>query len=104
LAPSVDGKYGYTSDEAVNAAGALILNIKKIAGSVSNTCLARGTYRSWLDATGAPTGVQQDLMHHAQVSTTMNVCGNALMKSKSKANSKVVRMALRPARRKAQDR
>ena len=57
----------------------------------------RHTYRSWLDATGAPIGVQQKLMRHAQVSTTMNIYGNASMKSKRKANSKVARMALRPA-------
>jgi len=52
----------------------------------------RHTYRSWLDATGAPVGVQQKLMRHAQVSTTMNTYGNALMQSKRDANSKVVRM------------
>ena len=57
----------------------------------------RHTYRSWLDDTGAPTGVQQKLMRHAQVSTTMNVYGNALMTAKREANSKVVRMALRSA-------
>jgi integrase len=49
----------------------------------------------WLDNTGAPVGVQQKLMRHAQVSTTMNVYGNALMGAKREANSKVVRMALR---------
>ena len=57
----------------------------------------RHTYRSWLDGTGAPVGVQQKLMRHAQVSTTMNVYGNALMGAKREANSKVVRMALRSA-------
>ena len=53
------------------------------------------TYRSWLDDTGAPVGVQQKLMRHAQVSTTMNVYGNALMGAKREANSRVVRRALR---------
>jgi integrase len=56
----------------------------------------RHTYRTWLDESGATVGVQQKLMRHAQVSTTMNVYGNALMKSKREANSKVVQMALRP--------
>ena len=42
-------------------------------------------------------GVQQKLMRHAQISTTMNVYGNALMTAKREANSKVVRMALRSA-------
>jgi integrase len=54
----------------------------------------RHTYRTWLDATGASIGVQQKLMRHAQVSTTMNIYGNALMQSKRDANSKVVDMAL----------
>ncbi len=57
----------------------------------------RHTYRSWLDDTGAPIGVQQKLMRHAQISTTMNIYGNALMAAKREANSKVVRMALRSA-------
>jgi integrase len=39
-------------------------------------------------------GVQQKLLRHAQVSTTMNVYGNALMDAKREANSKVVRKAL----------
>ena len=55
----------------------------------------RHTYRSWLDDTRAPMGVQQKLMRHAQISTTMNVYGNALMGAKREANSKVVKMALR---------
>jgi integrase len=54
----------------------------------------RHTYRSWLDATGASVGVQQKLMRHAQVSTTMNVYGNALMDAKRQANGKVVSIAL----------
>jgi len=49
----------------------------------------RHTYRSWLDDTGAPLGAQQKLMRHAQVSTTMNVYGNALMGAKREANGKV---------------
>lgn len=55
----------------------------------------RHSYRSWLDDTGAPVGVQQKLMRHAQISTTMNVYGNALMEAKREANTKVVRKALR---------
>ena len=54
----------------------------------------RHTYRAWLDATGAPLGVQQKLMRHADIRTTMNVYGDALMDSKREANSKVVRMVL----------
>jgi len=62
----------------------------------------RHTYRAWLDASGAPIGVQQKLMRHAQVSTTMDVYGNALMESKRAANSKVVQMTLAPVLKAAQ--
>ena len=55
----------------------------------------RHTYRSLLDAGGAPVGVQQKLMRHAQVSTTMNRYGSALMNEKRKANTNVVRMVLK---------
>ena len=41
-------------------------------------------------------GVQQKLMRHAQIATTMNTYGNAMMESKREANRKVVRMALGP--------
>ena len=54
----------------------------------------RHTYRSFLDEGGAPVGVQQKLMRHAQVSTTMNLYGNAQMHSKRTANTKVVQMVL----------
>ena len=56
----------------------------------------RHTYRSWLDSVGTSMGVQQKLMRHAQIATTMNVYGDAMMDSKRAANSKVVQMALRP--------
>jgi Phage integrase family len=55
----------------------------------------RHTYRSWLDSVGTPIGVQQKLMRHAQIATTMNVYGNWMMESKREANSKVVQMALK---------
>jgi len=54
----------------------------------------RHTYRSLLDETGAPIGVQQKLMRHSNVSTTMNAYGNATMRAKQQANSKVVQMAM----------
>lgn len=60
----------------------------------------RHTYRTWLDATGAPLGVQQKLLRHAHIGTMMQY-GNALMESKRDANSKVVRMA-RPLLQQAQ--
>lgn len=48
----------------------------------------RHTYRTWLDETGAPVGVQQKLMRHAQVSTTMNIYGNALMNAKRRRTAR----------------
>ena len=54
----------------------------------------RHTYRSLLDETGAPIGVQQKLMRHANVSTTMNVYGNSTLRAKKLANSKVVQMMI----------
>jgi len=61
----------------------------------------RHTYRSWLDLVGTTIGVQQKLMRHAQIATTMNVYGNAMMESKREANTKVVQMAFRQGVRKA---
>jgi integrase len=52
----------------------------------------RHTYRSWLDETGAPMKVQQELMRHASIQTTMNVYGRAMTDSKRKANSQVVEL------------
>lgn len=54
----------------------------------------RHTYRSLLEDTGAPIGVQQRLMRHSNVSTTMNVYGNATLRAKQNANSKVVEMVM----------
>jgi integrase len=57
----------------------------------------RHTYRSWLDETGAPMKVQQELMRHASIQTTMNVYGQAMSSSKREANSKIVELVLKPA-------
>jgi integrase len=57
----------------------------------------RHTYRSLLDETGAPIGVQQRLMRHSNVATTMNVYGSAALRAKQAANSKVVQMVMKKA-------
>jgi integrase len=54
----------------------------------------RHTYRAWLDETGAPVGVQQKLMRHAHVSTTMDQYGNASALAKRKANRPIVQRLL----------
>ncbi len=55
----------------------------------------RHTYRTWLDETGAPLKVQQELMRQADIRTTMNIYGAVMSETKRKANTKVVEMALR---------
>lgn len=59
-----------------------------------STHTMRHTYRSWLDAVGAPVAVQQKLMRHADIRTTMNIYGDVVTDEMSKANSKVVSLAL----------
>jgi integrase len=54
----------------------------------------RHTYRSWLDALGTALSVQQKLMRHADIRTTMNVYGDVVTDEMREAHSKVVRMAL----------
>jgi integrase len=41
----------------------------------------RHTFRSWLDSVGTAVGVQQKMMRHADVATTMNVYGKPMMDS-----------------------
>ena len=50
-----------------------------------------------LDETGAPMKVQQELMRHASIQTTMNVYGQVPTNTKRQANSKVVQLVLKPA-------
>lgn len=56
----------------------------------------RHTYRAWLDHVGAPPSVQQWLMRHSDIRTTMNIYGRAMPAGMREANSKVVNMVLRP--------
>ncbi len=54
----------------------------------------RHTFRTLLDETGAPMKVQQELMRHADIRTTMNVYGKAMDESKRAAHGKVVSLVL----------
>jgi len=54
----------------------------------------RHTHRSWLDAVGTPIGVQQRLMRHTDIRTTMNVYGTAATADMRQAHAKIVRLAL----------
>jgi integrase len=57
----------------------------------------RHTYRTWLDSVGTPLGVQQRLMRHSDIRTTMNQYGDALADDMRRAHSKVVNLALAQA-------
>jgi integrase len=53
----------------------------------------RHTYRSWLDAVGTPIAVQQKLMRHTDIRTTMNVYGDIVTDEMAVASSKVAGLA-----------
>jgi integrase len=54
----------------------------------------RHSYRMWIDAIGTPVGVQQKLMRHSDIRTTMNIYGDAASADMQKAHSKIVRLAM----------
>jgi hypothetical protein len=56
----------------------------------------RHTYRTLIDDVGTPLGVQQRLMRHADIKTTMNTYGSAFEKSKRRANSRVAAALVLP--------
>jgi integrase len=53
----------------------------------------RHTYRSWLDAVRTPIAVQQKLMRHTDIRTTMNVYGDVVTDEMSTASLKVAQLA-----------
>jgi integrase len=57
----------------------------------------RHTYRSWLDAVGTPIAVQQKLMRHSDIRTTMNIYGDVVTDEMAVASSKVAELALKSA-------
>jgi integrase len=54
----------------------------------------RHTYRSWLDAVGTAITVQQKLMRHSDIQTTLNFYGDVVTDEMKQAGSKVVGLAL----------
>jgi integrase len=54
----------------------------------------RHTYRSLLDSVGTPLAVQQKLMRHTDIRTTMNVYGDVITNAESEALAKIARLAL----------
>ena len=53
----------------------------------------RHTYRSWLDAVKTPIAVQQKLMRHTDIRTTMNIYGDVVTDEMSTAGLKVAGLA-----------
>jgi integrase len=54
----------------------------------------RHTYRSWLDAVGTSVAVQQKLMRHSDIRTTMNTYGDVVTDEMERAHGKIVGLAL----------
>ena len=54
----------------------------------------RHSHRSWLDAVGTPVAVQQQLMRHTDIRTTMNTCGDVITNEMAGPCSKVAGLAL----------
>jgi integrase len=77
--------YSGTRDELARAAKAAGI------GPVS-THAFRHTYRSWLDATGAPISVQQKMMRHASIKTTMDIYGDVVTDEMTTAGRKVAQL------------
>jgi integrase len=55
----------------------------------------RHTYRSWLDAVGTAITVQQKLMRHSDIQTTLNIYGDVVTDEMQRAGSKIAALALR---------
>jgi integrase len=54
----------------------------------------RHSYRSWLDAVGIPIAVQQKLMRHSDIRTTLNIYGDVVTDEMAQAHSNIVELAL----------
>ena len=53
----------------------------------------RHTHRSWLDAVGSSLAVQQKMMRHADIRTTMNIYGDVVTDEMTTAGIKVAQLA-----------
>jgi integrase len=53
----------------------------------------RHTYRSWLDAVRTPISVQQKMMRHTDIRTTMNIYGDVVTDEMNTASFKVAELA-----------
>ncbi len=82
--PYTDSGFWRELQRAATAAGIAVLG----------THAFRHTYRSWLDAVGTPIAVQQKMMRHADIRTTLNIYGDVVTDEMEQAHRKVVGLAL----------
>ncbi len=57
----------------------------------------RHSFRSWLDAIGTPIALQQKLMRHSDIRTTMNIYGDVMPGEMRKAHDSLAQKVLKPA-------
>jgi integrase len=73
----------------------LVQDAAKAAGlETFGTHTLRHSYRSWLDAVGTSLAVQQKLMRHADIRTTMNIYGDVVTDEMATASAKVARLVV----------
>jgi integrase len=94
LPPTQIGRLPWSAD-SVNDAYKKAASAAKVEDVSSHSM--RHTYRSWLGAVGTPIAVQQKLMRHADIRTTMNTYGDVVTDEMSRAASKVAGLALNGA-------
>ena len=90
--PSQFGRLPWSTD-SVNDAYKKAASAAKVAHVSTHSM--RHTYRSRLNAVGTPIAVQQKLMRHADIRTTMNVYGDMVTDEMANAASKVAGLAVK---------
>jgi len=80
--------FSYTGYQRILRNAAAAAGIGKLG-----THSMRHTYRSWLDAVGTAITVQQKLMRHSDIQTTLNIYGDVVTDEMRQAGSKVVGLA-----------
>ena len=70
------------------------IGARKAGVGTFGTHTMRHSYRSWLDAAGTPIAVQQKLMRHSDIRTTMNTYGNVVTDELVTANLAVAKLAI----------
>ena len=80
--------YSYTGVCVAFQAAATAAKIGKIG-----THTFRHTFRSWMDAVGTPIAIQQKLMRHSDIRTTMNIYGDIVTDEMTTAVVRVAQLA-----------